>query len=463
MRPITSAATILAVMASSNTLAQQSTTINTQFSATGRVLLKDKPLDNAGTDTPVGYSFTYQGTLMDGGVPANGEYDMRFYLYNDIPDTIDDPICRDNILVTDGLFTTQLDFGPQFYGDARSLEIAVRPGGALGDCLSPFGYVNLSPRQKITAAPYALGLSLPYAGVQSDPESIFSILNTDEDAESAILGVVGARVYFPTKLWSGVRGEAANGGIGVLGVTDTYYGVTGYADQLDGIGVLGFSNGSTGVGVHGEVTQSDAIAISGFSIDPTGWAAVFNGRSRFDGNVGVKTSSPTTELDVNGTTRTTSLQIPTDAGAGKVLKSDASGNATWQEANDVGYSSSALPNPSTTTQFLTSPVFVTVTEGQSILVTATRLFGTNAVGGAHSLNIYIGYRHVDDIGSPPTTVNVGMLGLSLPQGARVPFGYNSIITGLSPGLYQVGMVGDDDGDGEWHNNGAGTTSIVVFN
>ena len=462
MRPIIQAIAILPILAST-AWAQQSTPTSTQFSATGRVLLKDKPLDNAGTDTPVGYSFTYQGTLMDGGVPANGEYDMRFYLYNDIPDTIDDPICRDNILVTDGLFTTKLDFGPQFYGDARSLEIAVRPGGALGDCLTPFGYVNLSPRQEITATPYALGLSLPYAGVQSDPESIFSIMNTDADAESAILGVVGERVPFIGTAWSGVRGEAANGGIGVLGVTDTYYGVTGYADQLDGIGVLGFSNGSTGVGVHGEVTQSDGIAISGFSIDPTGWAAVFNGRSRFDGNVGVKTSNPTTDLDVNGNTRTTSLQIPTDAGAGKVLKSDASGNATWQEANDVANASAPTLDPSSTNQFLTPPVFVTVTEGQSVLVVATRLFGTNVVGGAHSLNLYIGYRHIDDLGSPPTTVNFGMVGLSLPQGARVPFGYNSIITGLSPGQYQVGMVGNDDGDGGWFNNGTGTTSAIVFN
>jgi hypothetical protein len=38
------------------------------------------------------------------------------------------------------------------------------------------------------------------------------------------------------------------------------------------------------------------------------------------------------KLQVNGKTWTTELMIPTDAGAGKVLTSDASGNATWQTA-----------------------------------------------------------------------------------------------------------------------------------
>jgi hypothetical protein len=48
------------------------------------------------------------------------------------------------------------------------------------------------------------------------------------------------------------------------------------------------------------------------------------------GNVGVGTPSPAEKLDVNGKTKTTELQVTTGPGAGKVLTSDTSGNATWQ-------------------------------------------------------------------------------------------------------------------------------------
>ncbi len=59
----------------------------------------------------------------------------------------------------------------------------------------------------------------------------------------------------------------------------------------------------------------------------TGGAA--NGLIVQTGNVGIGVT-PTQKLDVNGTTKTTGLQITTGAGAGKVLTSDASGTATWQ-------------------------------------------------------------------------------------------------------------------------------------
>jgi len=104
---------------------------------------------------PVGTAFTYQGQIKDGGVPANGTYDLRFRLYDsaDGGAPIGDIELKAGEEVVNGLFTVTLDFGPTaFAGEQRWLEVAVRHGG--GGLLDPF--TILSPRQQINAAPYAL-------------------------------------------------------------------------------------------------------------------------------------------------------------------------------------------------------------------------------------------------------------------------------------------------------------------
>ena len=97
-------------------------------------------------------SFTYQGRLNDGTVPATGSYDFQFLL-RDAPSgsQVGSALTNASVVVTNGLFTVTLDFGAgAFTGANRWLEIGVRTNGTIG------AFTILLPRQQITSAPYAL-------------------------------------------------------------------------------------------------------------------------------------------------------------------------------------------------------------------------------------------------------------------------------------------------------------------
>ncbi|NOS72496.1 MAG: hypothetical protein HOP33_21560 [Verrucomicrobia bacterium] len=99
-----------------------------------------------------GTAFTYQGRLNDGPGPATGSYDLQFTIYDSTnsPGTvIAGPLTNSATAVSNGLFTVTLDFGNQFPGADRWLEIGVRTNG--GGAFS-----TLSPRQQLTATPYAV-------------------------------------------------------------------------------------------------------------------------------------------------------------------------------------------------------------------------------------------------------------------------------------------------------------------
>src|SRR6266404_2357462 len=74
-----------------------------------------------------GTALTYQGRLNDGTNPANGSYDLRFGLYNAASGGAQqgNAITNSPTGITNGLFTVTLDFGNQFTGADRWLEIGV--------------------------------------------------------------------------------------------------------------------------------------------------------------------------------------------------------------------------------------------------------------------------------------------------------------------------------------------------
>jgi len=56
------------------------------------------------------------------------------------------------------------------------------------------------------------------------------------------------------------------------------------------------------------------------------------------GNLGIGTTAPTEKLEINGKTKTTNLQVTNGAGTGKILTSDAAGNASWKDQNNYLFS-----------------------------------------------------------------------------------------------------------------------------
>lgn len=98
-----------------------------------------------------GTSFTYQGLLNDGASPANGSYDLTFALFaaSSAGAQQGNSLTNTATTVSNGLFTVTLDFGNQFPGADRWLEVGVRTNGG-------GAFTTLAPRQQVTAAPYAI-------------------------------------------------------------------------------------------------------------------------------------------------------------------------------------------------------------------------------------------------------------------------------------------------------------------
>ncbi|MFZ6027674.1 MAG: tail fiber domain-containing protein [Chloroflexota bacterium] len=120
----------------------------------------------------LGASFTYQGQLKDAaGGPLTATCDLRFTLW-DAPvggAQLGEESLAGETPVVDGYFTalvnTTGEFGPAaFDGGARWLALSVRCPAGAGE------YTPLTPRQALTAAPYAgYALAAPWSGLAGVP------------------------------------------------------------------------------------------------------------------------------------------------------------------------------------------------------------------------------------------------------------------------------------------------------
>ncbi|MBK9118028.1 MAG: hypothetical protein IPM18_00250 [Phycisphaerales bacterium] len=219
---------------------------------------------------PLATSFTYQGVLSEGGMPANGLYDLQIQVYDAaVGGFLHSTSNHADVSVVDGRFTVEVNFGAgasPFNGDARWLQIGVRPAGSGG------GYTALAPRQSVTAAPYALfALNSYWTRAGAD-----RITNTQSQI------VLINRNYLVGSEWFGVH----------AGATGTNYG---------GMYITTESNNAKPFYGYATGTQTAWTYLDGV----TGKWHVHNSGDRLtvqsDGSVGIGTTSPAARLEVRTT------------------------------------------------------------------------------------------------------------------------------------------------------------------
>lgn len=95
-------------------------------------------------------AFTYQGRLDTEGEPYTGLAEMQFSLWTAATggSQVGSTLTLAPVGVTNGLFTATLDFGNQFPGANRWLELAVRT--------NLLSFSTLLPRQPLTSTPYSV-------------------------------------------------------------------------------------------------------------------------------------------------------------------------------------------------------------------------------------------------------------------------------------------------------------------
>jgi hypothetical protein len=208
-------------------------------------------------------SFTYQGMLKTSGIPANGNHDLQFSLWTAASggSQVGSTITRIGVSVSNGVFTTELDFGNVWDGNDRFLQIAVRPSGS-------GSYTTLSPRVRVNRVPYSQlafsALSVPWSGISGMPAGFADGVDNDTTYSA------GAGLQLSGNTFSIATGGVVTGMLADLAVTTAKLADGAVTDaKLSNTGVTAGTYGSaTQVGVftvnaQGRITSASNVTISG--------------------------------------------------------------------------------------------------------------------------------------------------------------------------------------------------------
>ena len=224
----------------------------------GLILLSVIPGSQGGAiaqaQAAVSSAFTYQGQLKNGGAPVNAQCDFIWNFFADSSGGTSLATDTDtNVTLANGLFTAVINVpGTVIDGNGRYVEIQVRCPTGTG------AYTTLSPRQELQAAPYALGLRLPFSHtINSSVAPLFAITNTGGTGDSP--SILGSSVGSNGVNGLSTGGASADNGVygetnstttneaGVKGVS-TSSAAGGYFTSSSGYGVYGSASSATDFG-----------------------------------------------------------------------------------------------------------------------------------------------------------------------------------------------------------------------
>ncbi len=231
------------------------------------------PAEIAAPTGTVASAISYQGRLVHPttGAPLSGTYDLEFTFWSlsDGGIQIGATIPRNAQLITNGLYSTQLEVNPaNINGQELWLQIRVRTTGGTWE--------TLTPRVQVLPTAYAMSLR-PGARIEGSlgqPESIVAATNTSHGfglrGESRDAGGYGVYGYNgSSNAWSygaGVIGSVLASGYGVVGKTDSGHGIGVQGITNDGYGVYGLDLGSDQArGYGGYFYSSNGVGVYGFS------------------------------------------------------------------------------------------------------------------------------------------------------------------------------------------------------
>ena len=248
------------------------------FSGAATLEIGAAAAEPAAPQGPHGTAFTYQGHLNSAGAPVNASCDFEFSLWDDAgAGTQLGATVAPTLAVVDGLFTATLDFGDQFTGDERWLEVALQ-------CPGDPGVTLLSPRVALLGVPYANGLR---PGIN---------VTDSASGSSASIASAGAGLAGTSTSGAGVQGSSTDGA-GVSGVSAASTGVFGEAQATVQAGVKGTNSAASGIGVRGEANAAGGVGVWGQSNAntgvyglSTGGRGVWGQSTSTDGVLGVSTS-----------------------------------------------------------------------------------------------------------------------------------------------------------------------------
>jgi hypothetical protein len=298
----------------------------------------------------VGTNFPYQGRLTDGGVPANGVYDIQLAMYNASAAGTQIGITQtfSNRTVSNGVFTLDVNFGAQFDGEERWIEVRVRPGDSVG------AYTPILPRTEATATPYAQGLKLPATQEGSVSNGLLTFTNTNTGNSAHVLKLTSVApsgnsagiTFQPVLILDTNEGNGLASYTSADGAFASYFSSSGTSGRA-----ISALNSGTGIGasilLSNTANSSDALTVTTAG---TGRAAIFSSLLSTNGDNTVEitsngnSASQALRVVHNGTGDNALFEItdPTNQGESVEASTVGTGNAGYFAVNNANSGTPAL-------------------------------------------------------------------------------------------------------------------------